>query len=115
MMLDWKALIQRVKVRGDEMATLSPETRNGYRTLHFAGAQTNHLDESTRELIALAVAITTRSDACIANHTEKAIRLGVPREHIMEALGVAVAMNAGAAMAYSARVMDAYAAIAGEG
>jgi AhpD family alkylhydroperoxidase len=115
MMLDWKALIDGVKKRGDEMAALSPDTRNGYRTLHSAGAQTNHLDEKTRELIALAVAITTRSDPCIANHTERAIRLGIPREHIMEALSVAVAMNAGAAMAYSARVMDAHAAIAGEG
>jgi hypothetical protein len=32
---------------------------------------------------------------------------------IAEALGVAIALNAGAAVAYSARVLDAYAAIDG--
>jgi len=56
----------------------------------------------------LAVAVTTRCDGCIANHTEKAIELGTSREEIAEALGVAVAMNAGAALAYSGRVMDAF-------
>jgi len=32
---------------------------------------------------------------------------GASREEIAEALGVAVALNAGAALVYSARVMDA--------
>lgn len=110
MMFDWKGMLLQVKKRIDDVAELSPGTRNGYAMLHAAGAQTNHLDAKTRELIALAVAVTTRCDGCIANHTEKAIKLGLSREQIAEALGVAVAMNAGAALAYSARVMDAYAA-----
>jgi alkylhydroperoxidase/carboxymuconolactone decarboxylase family protein YurZ len=38
---------------------------------------------------------------------------GATREEIAEALGVAIALNAGAALAYSARVMDAYATIDG--
>jgi alkylhydroperoxidase/carboxymuconolactone decarboxylase family protein YurZ len=46
-------------------------------------------------------------------HTERAINAGATREEVAEALGVAVALNAGAAMAYSARVLDAYAAIDG--
>ena len=115
MMLDWKALLQHVMKRGGETGELSPSTRNGYRMLHAAGTETNHLDAKTRELIALAVAVTTRCDGCIANHTQKAIQLGTTREEIVEALGVAVAMNAGAALSYSGRVMDAYAAISGKG
>ena len=43
-------------------------------------------------------------------HTGNAIKAGATKEEIAEALGVAVAMNAGAALVYSARVMDAYAA-----
>ena len=114
MMLDWKELLLQVRKRDDEVAELSPGTRNGYRALHAAGTQTNHLDQKTRELIALAVAVTTRCDGCIANHTEKAIKLGLSREQIAEALGVAVAMNAGAALAYAGRVMDAYTSIDGK-
>jgi alkylhydroperoxidase/carboxymuconolactone decarboxylase family protein YurZ len=41
-------------------------------------------------------------------HTEAAIRQGATREEIAEALGVAVTVNAGAALVYSTRVMDAF-------
>lgn len=40
---------------------------------------------------------------------QRAFKLGATREEVAEALGVAVALNAGAAMVYSARVMDALA------
>ena len=52
----------------------------------------------------------TRCDGCITMHVAEAAKLGVSREEIAEALGVAVAMNAGAAVTYSARVLDAFAA-----
>lgn len=58
-------------------------------------------------MIALAVAVTTRCDGCIAVHSKKAIELGVSREEIAEALSVAIALNAGAALTYSARVLEA--------
>jgi alkylhydroperoxidase/carboxymuconolactone decarboxylase family protein YurZ len=41
-------------------------------------------------------------------HTESAIKRGATREEIAEALGVATTFNAGAALVYSARVMDAF-------
>jgi alkylhydroperoxidase/carboxymuconolactone decarboxylase family protein YurZ len=40
-------------------------------------------------------------------HTEAALKAGATGEEIAEALGVAVAMNAGAALVYSSRVLDA--------
>ena len=75
-----------------------------------AGKKTGRLDEKTRELISLAVAVTTRCDGCIAIHTQAAKQAGASKEEIAEALGVAVALNAGAAVVYSARVLDALAA-----
>jgi hypothetical protein len=47
------------------------------------------------------------TDACIAVHSEAAVRRGASKEEMAEALGVAVAVNAGAALVYSTRVMDA--------
>jgi AhpD family alkylhydroperoxidase len=76
--------------------------------LSAAGAKTNHLDAKIRELIALAVAITLRCDGCITVHTDAAIKQGASREEIADALGVAVSVNAGAALVYSARVIGAY-------
>ncbi|ODT58788.1 hypothetical protein ABS71_18485 [bacterium SCN 62-11] len=52
--------------------------------------------------------ITTRCDGCIASHVEAAVKLGVTKEEISEALGVAIALNAGAALVYSARTLDCY-------
>jgi alkylhydroperoxidase/carboxymuconolactone decarboxylase family protein YurZ len=40
-------------------------------------------------------------------HTDAALKAGASKEEISEALGVAVAMNAGAAVIYSTRVLDA--------
>lgn len=113
MMLDWNTYHKQLMGTIGDIAKLSPDTVKGYQTLSGAGKQTGHLDEKTRQLIALAVAITTRCDGCITVHTDAAIKAGASKEEIAEALGVSVALNAGAALVYSARVMDAYAAKAG--
>jgi AhpD family alkylhydroperoxidase len=85
-----------------------PDTVKGYQALSAAGQKTNLLGPKTRELISLAVAVTVRCDGCITVHAEAAARHGASREEIAEALGVATAVNAGAALVYSSRVLDAY-------
>lgn len=106
-MIDWNHYREELKGRIGDIGKLSPDTVRGYATLSAAGAKTNHLDAKTRELIALAVAVTTRCDGCITVHVDAALKHGASREEIVEALGVAVALNAGAALVFSARVMDA--------
>jgi len=109
MMMDWNEYQKELLTTIGKIAQLSPDTVGGYQTLSGAGSKTNHLDAKTRELIALAVAVTTRCDGCITVHTGKAVKAGASKEEVAEALGVAVALNAGAALVYSARVLDAYA------
>jgi len=106
-MLDWLGYRKELIGRIGDIGKLSPDTLRGYQTLSGAGEKTGHLDAKTRELISLAVAVTTRCDGCITVHTGEALKHGATREEIAEALGVAIAMNAGAALVYSARVMDA--------
>jgi AhpD family alkylhydroperoxidase len=106
-MLDWKQYRQQLFGRISEIATLAPDSVKGYQTLSNAGKKTNHLDAKTRELIAVAVAVSLRCDGCIAVHSAEAVKLGATKEEIAEALGVSIALNAGATMVYSARVMDA--------
>jgi AhpD family alkylhydroperoxidase len=111
-MMDWNQYRQQVVAGIGSLAKLTPETVRGIGAMVAAGAKTGHLDAKTRELIAVAVSITLRCDGCIAVHTDDARKLGASIEEIAEALGVAVSVNAGAAIVYSTRVLDAYQASA---
>jgi AhpD family alkylhydroperoxidase len=107
MMLDWDGYRQELLKRIGDLGRLSPATVRGYRELSGAGSTTAHLDAKTRELIALAVGVTRQCDGCITTHVHAARQQGATAEEIAEALGVAIAVNAGAALVFSARVMDA--------
>lgn len=110
MMLDWNAYHKQIGETIGEVMKLSPDTVRGYRTLSDANSKTSKLGAKTRELISLAVAVTTHCDGCIVVHTDAALKAGATRDEIAEALGVAISMNAGAALIYSTRVLDAVAA-----
>ena len=106
MFLDWKQHALMVKKAFGKLGGQHPKMLQAYQALGQA-AEAEALDAKTRELIAIAVGVTTRCDGCIAVHTKAAKAAGATREEIAEALGVAVALNAGAAMVYSARALDA--------
>jgi AhpD family alkylhydroperoxidase len=108
MMLDCNEYRKQLAIGVKEIGQLSPDTIKGYIELNSAGRKRNLLGAKTRELIALAVAVTLRCDGCISVHTEAAIKQGASKDEIAEALGVATTVNAGAALVYSARLMDAF-------
>ncbi|KMO30324.1 alkylhydroperoxidase [Methylobacterium variabile] len=109
-MMDWNTYRQQITAGVGGLAKLSPETVRGYGALSSAGQKTAQLDAKTRELIAVAVAITLRCDGCITVHTDAARKLGATEAELAEALGVATSVNAGAAIVYSTRALDAFAA-----
>src|SRR3546814_13092592 len=99
-MLDWNDYRDELKTRIGEVGKLSPDTVRGYATLSNAGTKTGHLDAKTRELIALAVAVTTRCAGCITVHVDAALTQGATRHEIAEATGVAVSPNARRALGH---------------
>ncbi|HHH9650090.1 TPA: carboxymuconolactone decarboxylase family protein [Pseudomonas aeruginosa] len=107
-MLNWNEYLTELRGRIGDFGKLAPQTMEGVGAL--SSVPPKHLDAKTHELIALAVAVTTRCDGCISSHSEAAVKHGASREEIAEALGVAIALNAGAALVYSARVFDAVSA-----
>lgn len=109
--LDWNIYRQQLVAGVGGIAKLSPDTIKGYAQLGQAGTKTGHLDGKTRELIALAVAVSLRCDGCIAVHTAEASKQGASRDELAETLGVAISVNAGAALVYSVRTMDAFDAV----
>jgi len=108
---DWNSFRDKLFGRVGEFAKLSPDVMRSLTALDGAPGKTGRLDAKTHELIALAVSVTTRCDGCIATHSKKAIEAGATKEEIAEALGVAISLNAGAAVTYTARVFDAIAGL----
>jgi AhpD family alkylhydroperoxidase len=108
MMMDWNAYRDQVNAAVREMSTANPEIVKAYAGLSHANTKSTRIDAKTRELIALAVAVTLRCDGCINAHTDAAIKAGASKEEMIDALGVAIMVNAGATMVYSARTIDAY-------
>ena len=108
MMQDWNAYREDLLERVGDYAKQSPDVIRGLMTIDNAAAKTGHLEPKMHELIALAVAVTTRCDGCISVHTKKAVEAGASLEEMSEALSVAIALNAGAALTYSARVIETY-------
>ena len=104
---DWDSYSEGLRARGKELTALHPELMKGFSALSRGASTTRHLDAKTREMIALAVAVTTRCEGCIDAHVRKARAAGASKEEVAEALGVAIALNAGAALTYSLHVLDA--------
>ena len=113
MLHDWTSYKAELMKSIPGFARLTPDSLKGYQTLSDANKANSLLGPKMRELISLAVAVTTRCDGCITFHTDAALKAGASKEEVAEALGVAMAMNAGAALIYSLRAMDAVQAHSG--
>ncbi|MEA9358434.1 carboxymuconolactone decarboxylase family protein [Bacteriovorax sp. PP10] len=110
-MLNWNEYLAQIKARIGKISKSNPDVIKGYMSLVNAKTENSKLDPKTKELIALAVAITTRCDGCIVSHVDAAKKHGATQEEVMEALSVAIAVNTGAALIYTARTMDAFEAL----
>lgn len=60
-----------------------------------------------KELIALAIGVAVRCDACIYSHVEKCLKAGATGKEVMEAAGVAVMMGGGPVYTYTTLVAAA--------
>lgn len=105
---DWKETLIELKKTGAQFFNANPEVITAYRKLNEAVGQGTHLDDKTRELISLAVAVTTRCEGCISSHSAAAVKAGATAGEVAEALGTAIALNAGAAYVYSSRALQAF-------
>ena len=101
MFADWKNDVAHVKKSFGELGKKHPKMLQ-------AAAEGNVLDVKTRELIALAVAVTTRCESCIGVHAAEAVKAGATEEEVAAALAMSIALNAGAAYTYSLRALEAY-------
>ena len=105
---EWSKKLKNLVKGVGNFAKLNQPVVSAVQHLDAATRTNKVLDDKTHELIALAVAVTTRCDGCISAHAFAAKKAGASKEEIAEALGTAIALNAGAALVYSTRVLEAF-------
>ena len=91
-----------------ELRSASPEVYKGFGAMHAAAFKAGALDAKTKELIALAIGITTHCDGCIAAHARGAARNGATEAEVAEMIGVAISMNGGPGTVYGPRAFAAF-------
>jgi AhpD family alkylhydroperoxidase len=92
-----------------ELGEEIPAVMEGFGRLHHAASAEGALDAKTKELIALAIAITVRCEGCIAYHVCEAMQAGVTRAEIMETIGMAILMGGGPSVVYGSEAYEAMA------
>jgi AhpD family alkylhydroperoxidase len=89
---------------GNPMEALEAELPNvmkAFRELRDAVAGDGALPARTKKLIMIGIAVAIRCEPCIRMHVAGAKEMGISREEILEAAGVAVLLGGGPAAAYS--------------
>lgn len=105
---DWIALTRDLSANLREMRGGAPEVMKAFGGIAQAALKTGALETKTKELIALAIGVSSRCDDCIAFHTKAAVEQGATKEEILETLGMAIYMGAGPAVMYAAHAVDAF-------
>jgi AhpD family alkylhydroperoxidase len=85
-----------------------PEVMKGFSEMARAATQDGALDKKTKELIALALGVAARCDACIGFHVQTLVKLKVSKAELEEMLGMAIYMGGGPSLMYAANALAAF-------
>ncbi len=105
---DWP---QTAKDLSGELRNLragAADVMKAFSTIAQAALAPGALDAKTKELIALAIAVATRCDDCVAFHAKAAVEQGATRDEVLETLGMAIYMGAGPSAMYASHALGAF-------
>jgi AhpD family alkylhydroperoxidase len=91
-----------------ELRSAIPDVYKGFGAMHAAAFKAGAVDAKTKEMIALAIAITTHCDGCIAAHARGLVRNGATEAEVAEVIGVTIAMNGGPGTVFGPRAFAAF-------
>ncbi len=101
-------ITQRISKNMKTLRSDIPDTMSGFSAMAKAATADGALDKKTKELIALAIGVSTRCDGCIGFHTKALVELGASKAEVEETLGMAIYMGGGPSLMYAADAMQAF-------
>jgi AhpD family alkylhydroperoxidase len=88
------------------LGELAPEVFRKFVAFDEAAYQDGAIPHKYKELIAVAVAVTTQCPYCIGIHSRKARRAGATDEELAETTMVAAALRAGGAVTHGTHTLE---------
>ncbi|PIE31690.1 MAG: alkylhydroperoxidase [Ilumatobacter coccineus] len=101
-------VLSELRKPATELRQAIPGAYDGFIALSKGAMADGALDAKTKELIALAIAVSTRCDGCIASHARNAARHGATPEEVADAIAVTFLMTGGPGTVYGPRAYAAF-------
>ena len=89
-----------------KLSELAPEAFKGFVAFDEAAMKAGAIPLKYKELMAVAVALTTQCPYCIEIHSQKARKAGATEQELAETTLVAAALRAGAAVTHGTHTLE---------
>jgi AhpD family alkylhydroperoxidase len=89
-----------------KLGELAPDATKAFWAYDKAALADGAIPKKYKELIAVAVALTTQCAYCLEIHRKSAVEAGATQEELTEAIHVAAALRAGAAVTHGMHLLD---------
>ena len=111
-MSDHLQKMERSSARSKVMTESTPKVMGAFHEIYDQVCKDGVVPFKNKVLIAVGIGVAIRCQCCIDHHVQSAVRAGVKREEIVEALEVAILMGGGPSTHYGALALEAYDEIA---
>ena len=88
------------------LGQLAPDVNKAFFAFDQAALADGAIPKKYKELIAVAVALTTQCPYCLQIHKDAALKAGASEEELAEVTFVAAALRAGAAVTHGTHVIE---------
>ena len=90
----------------ERIAKLAPKAFEGFKAFDSAAFQAGAIPVKYKELMAVAVALTTQCPYCIEIHAKRARKAGATEQELAETTLVAAALRAGGAVTHGTHTLE---------
>ena len=89
-----------------KIGKLAPEAMTAFRAYDKVSLADGAIPKKYKELMAIAVALTTQCAYCIEVHRQEALKAGVTEQELAEAIHVTAALRAGGAITHGTHLLE---------
>lgn len=104
---DPREFIKRLRETNPQIRDACPEAFEAYLHFHEKALAPGKVDSRTKELAALAVSVFSKCPYCIPYHVQRAMKMGISEEEMIEIGMVAASLGGGTTMTYVSMMIQA--------